>query len=890
MKKGKFWGFGSASKLASKISATKFIYTFTVHNLTPWPHVQRAVAIGWQRGKSKRGATRSVYPSTAPGRIGSVVRFNEKFDVQASLFKDPNGAPSPSGLGPFKKKCIILAILETDGRTQATAALGRIVIDMAEFAGIEHQETRTFAVTCNKSIHATVGEPQLTVTVRCRWAKSSATAGAAGDMYYDDLGSVSTDTTGSRMTANLSSFLRFKYTKDGPVNEEQDLKGFDAAALASVAAAKRAETSMGTITEDDEPGGGKGGGLRAAAAAAAAAVASTARSVSGMSVNGGGSGKDSGDASPEPPLGAGLGPGSRALVGGANGSASANGRVYGAGGSGGTGAGGGALRDMFGPGSRSMGARSSDAGDGDGGGGAGGGGAGGTMLGSSSYAHSMTPTRSASDIGGGDHLPGAQGASELVTVAAHEVCVYLARIMALREKVPERAVHAPARRIARTMVCLGSGAGSTFGQQVLCLIGAQASALGGDQGGILFWWSNAVHLRGLLQALGTPEYAVGSGTSMRWAADALVPGLLKTERALFDTLMAQVWASVLDLQGHADASAASASAAAAADPKAERKPPATKRALQEAAIKHWFAVLDGTAAKLNTLCARGHMRMLRAQVLSQVLKRLDALLFHHLLTVPGASGAPEDHGLLRDYDPDGTLWGPPGSGPGGAHAAVPPLSDAALPFGRGVLTFGGGMAVKMTVTRLQQWAAGAGIADGGGHSGGHGGGVSGGGGGVSGTGVQFPLLRTAADLLMMPKELLLEQAIRNDVSQALSIRSMVHILSCFRPDEYATDKIAPEVLAFLGEELAVAPSARPPLTDLSLGYCPPGDTAILNKSVGSGDGGGGAREPGIEYEAESEAELEKAGAMIGGGGGVPPRMRALHQLWASGVPRRRPEA
>jgi hypothetical protein len=48
----KWWGIGSVSskagKLASKISATKFVYTFTVHNLTPWPHVQRAIAIGWQ--------------------------------------------------------------------------------------------------------------------------------------------------------------------------------------------------------------------------------------------------------------------------------------------------------------------------------------------------------------------------------------------------------------------------------------------------------------------------------------------------------------------------------------------------------------------------------------------------------------------------------------------------------------------------------------------------------------------------------------------------------------------------------------------------------------------------------------------------------------------------
>ena len=48
-------------------------------------------------------------------------------------------------------------------------------------------------------------------------------------------------------------------------------------------------------------------------------------------------------------------------------------------------------------------------------------------------------------------------------------------------------------------------------------------------------------------------------------------------------------------------------------------------------------------------------------------------------------------------------------------------------------------------------------------------------------------------------------------------------------------------------------------------------------------------EPGIEYEADSESELEEMGNMLGGGGGgqPPSRMRMLHQLWALGVPRRR---
>lgn len=47
---GGFLGFGG--KLASRIGSTKFVFTFTIHNLQPWMHVQRAIAVGWQ---SKQG-------------------------------------------------------------------------------------------------------------------------------------------------------------------------------------------------------------------------------------------------------------------------------------------------------------------------------------------------------------------------------------------------------------------------------------------------------------------------------------------------------------------------------------------------------------------------------------------------------------------------------------------------------------------------------------------------------------------------------------------------------------------------------------------------------------------------------------------------------------------
>lgn len=68
------------------------------------------------------------------------------------------------------------------------------------------------------------------------------------------------------------------------------------------------------------------------------------------------------------------------------------------------------------------------------------------------------------------------------------------------------------------------------------------------------------------------------------------------------------------------------------------------------------------------------------------------------------------------------------------------------------------------------------------------------------------------------------------------------------------------------------------------GYLFPPTRMLLHQG-GSTSGG----EPGIEYEAESEGELDELGVLVGGGQGgtAPSRMRMLHQLWALGVPRRR---
>jgi hypothetical protein len=95
----------------------------------------------------------------------------------ARLTQAPHaGRHSP--LGPFEQKCVVLAILETDAESRAVTPLGRVVIDLAEYAALDGQESKAFAVVCSKAVAAAVGVPQLAITVRWVPARSHFGVGA----------------------------------------------------------------------------------------------------------------------------------------------------------------------------------------------------------------------------------------------------------------------------------------------------------------------------------------------------------------------------------------------------------------------------------------------------------------------------------------------------------------------------------------------------------------------------------------------------------------------------------------------------------------------------------------------------------------------------------------
>ncbi|GIL78018.1 hypothetical protein Vretimale_7358 [Volvox reticuliferus] len=914
--------FSFGSKVKQKLTATRFEFSFVVHNLAPWPEGARAIAIGYQRGKRRRGATRSVYPSRQPGRLGAVVRFNERFDMPVTLYKASGGNASTTGLGPFKKKCLILAVLETDGRTQATAALGRVVVDLSEYAAVEHQETRTFMVSCNKAVHAAVGDPQLMVTIRCRWKKMREAGGGSGANLPDETASMSTDTTGSRMTANLSSFLRFKFTGkgNGPLNEEQDLRGFEAAAPAGTATSGQVNGGRGSSLAGDAPGLSKVMDtiqeshdepaepvFTSTAQPTSSRTATPHASVKALTPSSSITGQDLSQRSPL--RGSEMESAREALEGGMMGLS---------------------LREIH----RN---RQPLAG----------------MQAPGGSAHSLAAAADSELLAALRH--------ELLTVAALEAAVYFARrppgaglgsavtasandlaavrgpgtasgVVSFTGKVAlaianGRGAHTPARRLVRTVVAMGPSDGPQFGAATLRAVRAQVSAAAGDGLDTLsYWWSNIVHMRAMLACL-SPSLGNGGGSSAslvpsqlpsgaggeHWASAVLVPELRRLERMLFDEVLVRMWDRVLLPTVLGAASRPGGSAATSRT----SSPAVTKRAQQEAAIKKWFEALEAVCSALNRhVGSAGHATILRHQVLLQCLKRVDLLLFAHLL---GGIEQPGVADLLADYDPHRTVaWTGGGGcgGGGGANGAFPYLDDASLPFARGVLTFGGGMSVKMTVTRLQQWATGQPALGGAGAAGGtsaaaaaeaaaalasgadRSGGTSGGAAPGSTLGPLFPLLRAAADLLMMPKELLLDRAVRLDVGAALSMRSVLHILERFKPDEFAQDSISPTILESLLEDAALPQMhLRSPAADVNSGYLPPADSMLM-RAVEAGS------EPGLEYDADSEDEMEElaqvvakssihacsgsSGALHSAGSAFSAvRFRLLHDMWAASAPRRR---
>eukprot|EP00854_Cymbomonas_tetramitiformis_P004207 gene4206-5183_t len=102
-------------------------------------------------------------PQTAGNDLRCRYCFNEAIEVPATLYKEP-GANNNEAT-KFKKKCVVLTVVETSDKGRQNNMLGTTVIDLSEFANFNATEDRIFTVVTNQGISAAVGDPGLVVTI-----------------------------------------------------------------------------------------------------------------------------------------------------------------------------------------------------------------------------------------------------------------------------------------------------------------------------------------------------------------------------------------------------------------------------------------------------------------------------------------------------------------------------------------------------------------------------------------------------------------------------------------------------------------------------------------------------------------------------------------------------
>ncbi|XP_051149545.1 uncharacterized protein LOC127264158 [Andrographis paniculata] len=446
--------------------------------------------------------------------------------------------------------------------------------------------------------------------------------------------------------------------------------------------------------------------------------------------------------------------------------------------------------------------------------------------------------------------------SELREVAALEIALY--------SVVPDHSctshkVHTPARRLSRLYIYAckywtqdkrASVARNTVSGLVLV-----SKSCGNDVSRLSFWLSNTVVLRevislafGISSQSSTIEKAFESNgdemkTSLKWkdsngsrqlnkqgllmfAEDwqetrTFTTALEKIESWIFSRIVESIWWQTLapNMQSHIGGS--------------------TKN--QDSELNHqnqvvfsirlWENAFQDALKRLCPVRAQGHdcgcLPALARKVMEQCISRLDVAMFNAILRE-------SVHEIPTDPVSD------------------PIVNSKVLPIPAGDLSFGSGAQLKNSVGNWTRWLSeyfgmdvhnenniqdGEDKRD------------------TKEPPKRFPLLNALSDLLMLPKDMLMDSAIRMEVCPTISLPLVRRVLCNFSPDEFCPDSVPGAVLEAINAEcLASNSSSSFPYSAAPIVYTAP-SSLDNSEEVGEGEA--------VRFES-SEASDEEVESCLGG--------------------------
>jgi hypothetical protein len=451
-------------------------------------------------------------------------------------------------------------------------------------------------------------------------------------------------------------------------------------------------------------------------------------------------------------------------------------------------------------------------------------------------------------------------ANRSFTSTLTQSAVYLAGLgwMGSSEDSPPTvtSLQTPARRLARTVIILGPEKGMRFGHQAISAIQSAASAALDDPHRLTVWWVNTVLLRWSFWALSKsdPQKAIQASrqnNNFEWLTLHFSPSLLDLESRLFADLVEQLWQCVVyteALKSVVLAEKSNHASPRSVEVKDKGDAPRSNgkhfedmenvknlaEDLEElvnidkvgSAAKHWIAGLQAAYAAITPegrppAGPRPLVSTLWKQILWVLLRRMDEQLLK---------------GIVEREETDG------------CHRAsdVQESEKLLFPFSHGPLTFSQGAEMKVIAGRLSAWAADSGIRD---------------------AGKLFPMLRAAANLLMLPKGGFIDGDVRGQVVGVLPSAAIARILQRYVSTNGPIDNFSPGLLRQLRAEAASCDTKM----DEWWKYEPTSNESLLQQGV--------VQPFSLDMNPDSDDELSGLEDRAAGQGGAVARYQLLRQLW-----------
>ncbi|CAG7905414.1 unnamed protein product [Brassica rapa] len=369
---------------------------------------------------------------------------------------------------------------------------------------------------------------------------------------------------------------------------------------------------------------------------------------------------------------------------------------------------------------------------------------------------------------------------ELREVAALEISLY--------SVVPDHSssahkLHTPARRVSRLYIhaCKhwSQEKRATVARTTVSGLILAAKSCGNDVSRLTFWLSNIVTLREITSHAFGSEHNGSEKLKRTKQPNGFTAALEKVEFWIFSRIVESVWWQVFTPHMQSPENVGKTNE----KPKGDQEKGSFSISLWQNAFK----------AALSRLCptrGEGHecgcLPILSKMVMEKCIARVDVAMFNAILRE-------SEHQIPTDPVSD------------------PILDSKVLPITAGDLSFGSGAQLKNAIGNWCRCLAEDSLEE---------------------DEKYFSLLNELSDLLMLPKDMLMDLSVREEVCPSISLPLIKRILCNFTPDEFCPDHVPGAVLEELNAESVAEqklsgvsfPYASSPVT-----YVPPSSTNVAEK-------------------------------------------------------------